>query len=120
MHLKKATQLNTLTCERMMFWRGVGLVAAIPFVAQQLASFSESSLAAPSWLIAIPCLPLLLMLYYMFRLVNKTSGTVNASFHVLLTAALTPIFLIGPLLIPLLVRGDARRLLIVGNTENAK
>ena len=53
-----------------------------------------------------------MMLINQFRLVNKMHGQVSASLHVGLSVILTPFFLIGPVLIPLLVLGDAQRLLL--------
>ena len=102
----------------MMFWRTVCIVASIPYVIQSLLFLSAGQNIGLAWSFSPITIPLLPLLYYLFQLVNETNGYFLAVFHALLTAILAPFFLIGPLLIPLLVRGDARRLLIVQKTEN--
>ena len=73
-----------------------------------------------TWSFVLVAIPLVPLLYYLFQLVREMNGNSSAIFHVLLTAILAPVFLIGPLLIPLLVRGDARRQLVVQNTEDVR
>ena len=119
MNVKKEIERNTEICTRMMICRTACLVTAIPFCIDLLAFLSGSTTGSSQWTLMIILIPLAPMLYYMFRLVSKTNGTPNAIFHVILTALLTPFFLTGPLLIPLLARGDARRLMVVRHTEPA-
>jgi len=119
MDLKKKIERDTRTCSRMMFWRTACIVASTPFLIQAVLSLSTGETTGLGWNSGLIVAPLLPLLYFQFRLVFKTNGLASAMFHALLTAILTPFFLIGPLLIPLLARGGARRLLVVQNSENA-
>jgi hypothetical protein len=119
MNIKKEIERDTLLCSRMMLWRTACIVMSIPFLIQTLLSLATGSHTTLDWTFGLFAIPLIPLNYYLIRLVTKTNGITSAIFHALLTAILAPFFLIGPLLIPLLVRGDARRLMIVQNTENA-
>ena len=119
MNDKDEIQRNTIICSRMMLWRTVCIVASVPFLIQTVLFLAAGQDVGLAWSIALVSVPLFPLVYYLFRLVSKTNGFYSAIFHALLTAVLAPFFLIGPLLIPLLARGDARRLLIVQTTENA-
>ena len=114
--MKNEFQLDAAICTQMMLWRKATLVFAIPFVISLLASFTWGRLrevgAYTQALLCIAFIPQPPMLYYLFRLANKMHGRVYAVLHVVLTLILTPFFLVGPLFIPLLVSGDARRLLM--------
>lgn len=114
--MKTEFEINTELCQQMMFWRKVNLFAAVPFAWTLLFSFYDGRLVSvdprASFLLAFAYLLQPLLLFHLFRLVCKMHGQVSASLHVGLTVVLTPFFLIGPLFIPLLVLGDARRLLL--------
>ena len=56
------------------------------------------------------CLASIVCWYYMFRAVTRIHGPVYAVGHVMISVVLTPVVLTGIILIPLLVRGDAKRL----------
>lgn len=56
------------------------------------------------------CLASIVCWYYMFRAVTRIHGPVYALGHVTVSVILTPVALTGIILIPLLVRGDAKRL----------
>jgi len=103
-------------CAQMMMWRKVTLIMAIPFICNLLGSFAWGRLTDVSStmqsLLCIAFIPQPPLLVYLFRLANKVHGVRYAVLHAVLTAILTPFFLIGPLLIPLLVLGDVRRLLL--------
>ena len=111
--MKKEIERNTEICLRMMTWRTISLFAAVPFLVQTVLALADSDIGYvkwPFWLALVPIFPLV---YYMFNLVLKVHGWTTAFFHVTLTIILTPFFLVGPLLIPLLVKGDASRLLYI-------
>ena len=114
--MKNELETNFVICGQMMMWRNVALVFGIPFAWCLLSSFAFGQLSFvnfnPIWLLCIAFAPQPPMLINLFRLANKMHGEVYASLHVVLTVILTPAFLAGPLLIPLLVQGDARRLLL--------
>ena len=99
-----------------MFWRKATLFLAIPFALCLLGSFVGGRVrefvpyTGVLLIVAFAAQPMMLM--NQFRLVDKMHGQVSASLHVGLTIILTPFFLIGPILIPLLVLGDAQRLLL--------
>ena len=99
-----------------MFWRKATLFLAIPFALCLLGSFVGGRVGefvpytGVLLIVAFAAQPM--MLINQFRLVNKMHGQVSASLHVGLSVILTPFFLIGPVLIPLLVLGDAQRLLL--------
>ena len=99
-----------------MFWRKATLFLAIPFALCLLGSFVGGRVSefvpytGVLLIVAFAAQPM--MLINQFRLVNKMHGQVSASLHVGLSVILTPFFLIGPVLIPLLVLGDAQRLLL--------
>ena len=99
-----------------MFWRKATLFLAIPFALCLLVSFVGGRVrefvpyTGVLLIVAFAAQPM--MLINQFRLVDKMHGQVSASLHVGLTIILTPFFLIGPILIPLLVLGDAQRLLL--------
>ena len=120
--MKSEFEENAAIGQQMMFWRKVTLVLAIPFALCLLGSFVGGRIerfvpnAGSSLLVAFVAQPMMLM--NQFRLVDKMHGQVSASLHVALTVILTPFFLIGPVLIPLLVLGDAQRLLL--EEESAK
>lgn len=115
--MKKEISQNTLCCDRMMMWRTICIVAAVPFLIQTILSFTDPGLGRYAWPKLLPILALIPMLFYMFLLAVKMNGVLNAFFHVLLTIVLTPFFLVGPFFIPLLVRGDARRLVYLQNSD---
>ena len=114
--MKNERETTAKTCAQMMMWRNLVLVAAIPFAWSLLESFVIGRLVIanynPMWLLLVTFIPQPPMLFYLFRLANRMHGVVYAALHVLLTVFLTPFFVIGPLFIPLLVLGDARRLLL--------
>ena len=114
--MKNEHEMTTAIVAQMMLWRKITLVMAIPFVCSLLGSFAWGQLRDFSTLtqslLCIAFIPQPPMLYYLFRLANKMHGLVYAVLHVALAAILTPFFLVGPLFIPLLVSGDARRLLL--------
>ena len=120
MKVKKSIESNSQTCARMMHCRTACFFAAIPFGVKLLAHLSAGPTGDVRWTLMLIAVPLVPMLYFMFQLVAKTNGIISAGFHVLLTAALTPFFLTGPLFIPLLVRGDALRLGVIRHTESLR
>lgn len=113
---KNEIEMTAAICAQMMMWRKVGLIMAIPFICSLLGSFALGRFtfvsSAMQSLLCIAFIPQPPMLVYLFRLANKVHGVGYAALHVVLTVILTPFFLIGPLLIPLLVSGDVRRLLL--------
>ena len=114
--MKSEFEENTRIGQQMMFWRKVTLVLAVPFGLCLLGSFVGGQInefvpyTGLSLIVAFVAQPMMLM--NQFRLVDKMHGQVSASLHIGLTVILTPFFLIGPVLIPLLVLGDAQRLLL--------
>lgn len=48
--------------------------------------------------------------FYIFRIMQSLHGTGYAFGHVVISVLLTPVFLTGLILVPLLVRGDVERL----------
>ena len=100
----------------MMLFRKVTLVFVVPFVLCLLGSFLgwQVSKFMPYTMVFLifAFSAQYTMLKNQFCLVNRMHGLVNASLNVGLTMILTPFFLIGPILIPLLVLRDARRLLL--------
>ena len=55
--------------------------------------------------------------FYMFRIVRTLHGVGYALAHVAISVLLTPVFLFGLILVPLLVQGDAERLAGVADTD---
>ena len=114
--MKSEFEENTRIGQQMMFWRKATLFLAIPFALCLLGSFVGGRVrefvpyTGVLLIVAFAAQPM--MLINQFRLVNKMHGQVSASLHVGLSVILTPFFLIGPVLIPLLVLGDAQRLLL--------
>ena len=113
--LKKEVTRNTEVCKWMMFWRKVCIFAAIPFLIQTLLKFTEPGIGNAQWPLWIALVPLVPMVYYQFILTLTIHGMTSAFFHVLLTVVLTPFSYAGPILIPLLVKGDANRLSFINN-----
>ena len=73
----------------------------------------RNTLAQSVALILLLCVFLISTLatwYYIFRITRSLHSTGYALGHAALAIALTPIFLLGVILVPLLVRGDAERL----------
>ena len=120
--MKSEFEENTRIGQQMMFWRKATLFLAIPFALCLLGSFVGGRIerfvpyTGLSLIVAFAIQPM--MLLNQFRLVDKMHGQVSASLHVGLKVILTPFFLIGPVLIPLLVLGDAQRSLL--KEESAK
>lgn len=103
----------------MMGWRTLCIVAAIPYLYTQIRAIGNGEVLGDKWLLAVAFSVSGPMNFWMYRLTKQLHGTLNATLHVIVTILLTPILVIGPLLVPLLVQGDARRLLVIKDQDRS-